>query len=173
MSKSSLLLKLSPLVTLLLLAGCATDNAGYSAGPILPGPSTTPMAAPSDLGMTTPQQPSPADKVAMAASSTQDVSPYIDAAAVPLLSTVDKTQASNAQYYALQFGRPGAPRNWVGDSGATGSVVVGPFVTVNNLNCRDFTNTVKANKQSFVRRGTACREADGSWSVVNSTGFTG
>jgi surface antigen len=175
MSKSSLLLKISPLVVVLLLAGCATDNAGYSAGPMLPGPSATPIPAPTDNSgvAAAPQQPSPADKVAMAASSTQDVTPYIDANAVPLMSTVDKTQASNAQYYALQFGRPGAPRNWAGDTGATGSVVVGPFVTVNNLNCRDFTHTVNVKKQSFVRKGTACREADGTWSVINTGGATG
>lgn len=174
MMKMPLPLKLSPMVVALLLAGCATDTATYSNQPMLPAPGTGMVGAqPADANSTMPPQPTPADKVAMAASSTQDVTPYIDPTAVPMLSTVDKTQASNAQYYALQFGRPGAPRNWVGDSGATGSVVVGPFLTVNNLNCRDFTHTVKVKGQSFVRKGTACREADGSWNVVNSGSAAG
>lgn len=169
MTKMPLLLKLSPLVATLVLAGCAADNTNYAQRPMLTGPS---VAAPT-MPTATPAQPSPADRVAMAASSTADVSPYIDAGAISQMSTVDKTQASNAQYYALQFGRPGAPRNWAGDSGATGSVVVGPFVTVNSLDCRDFTHTVKISGASFVRQGTACREPDGSWSVIKSTSGQG
>lgn len=164
MNKMPLLLKITPLAAMLVLAGCASDTTNYAQGPMLSGPS---VAAPT-MPTATPNQPSPADRVAMAASSTADVSPYIDTAAIGQMSTVDKTQASNAQYYALQFGRPGAPRNWAGDSGATGSVVVGPFLTVNSLDCRDFTHTVKISGASYVRQGTACRGPDGNWTVTKS-----
>lgn len=172
MMKLPLLLKVPPVVAALLLAGCASDAATYR-GPMLPQPGTGMSATLGQPGQTQSVQPSPADRVAIAASQARDVTPYIDPTVAPLLSTVDKTQASNAQYYALQFGRPGAPRNWAGDSGATGTVVVGPFLSVNNLDCREFTNTVKLDKQSYVRKGTACRQPDGSWTVINSSPATG
>ena len=56
-------------------------------------------------------------------------------------------------------------RNWTGDKGQSGSVAVGPYVRVNLIDCRDFTNTVTINGQSYVKKGTACREADGHWTV--------
>ena len=77
----------------------------------------------------------------------------------------DRAQASGAQYNALQFGRPGAPRAWQGDKGTSGNVMVGPYVRVNNIDCRDFTHTVKLGGQDFVKKGLACRDVDGSWSV--------
>lgn len=169
MNKVPFLLKISSVIAALVLAGCASNDANYAQGPMLSGPSITAPTMPT----ADPNQPSPADKIAMAASSTADVSPYIDSTAVAQMSTVDRTQASNAQYYALQFGRPGAARNWAGDSGATGSVVVGPFVTVNSLDCRDFTHTVKISGTSYVRQGTACREASGNWSVIKSNSASG
>ena len=50
--------------------------------------------------------------------------------------------------------------------GTTGSVAVGPYVRVNNLDCRDFTHTVKLNGTDYVKKGTACREQNGNWNVV-------
>ena len=46
-----------------------------------------------------------------------------------------------------------------------GAVTVGPYVRVNLIDCRDFTHTVTIGGQNFVKKGTACREADGSWTV--------
>jgi surface antigen len=81
------------------------------------------------------------------------------------LSAKSKEQAASAQFNALQFGRVGAPHNWVGDNGQTGAVTVGPYVRVNLIDCRDFTHTVTIAGQNFAKKGTACREADGSWTV--------
>jgi surface antigen len=47
---------------------------------------------------------------------------------------------------------------------------VGPYVRVNLIDCRDFTHTVTVGGQNYARKGTACREADGSWSVSPSVG---
>jgi len=82
------------------------------------------------------------------------------------MSDKDRLEAASAQFFALQFGRPGAPRRWSGDSGATGKITVGPFVRVNNLDCREFVHEVTIDQTSFEKRGTACREIDGSWRVV-------
>jgi surface antigen len=98
-------------------------------------------------------------------ASTSVANGFVDPAALRLMTAKDSNEANSAQFYALQFGRPGAPRQWAGDKGTTGSVAVGPYVRVNNLDCRDFTHTVKVNGQDFVRKGTACREQNGNWAV--------
>lgn len=89
---------------------------------------------------------------------------YLDSAALPQLSPAQRSAANDAQFYALQFGRPGAPRSW-NAAGASGQVSVGPYVRVNNLDCREFSHRVTVGGQTYTRSGTACREADGAWGV--------
>lgn len=91
---------------------------------------------------------------------------FLSANSMSGLSAKDRAEATSAQYYALQFGRPGAPRSWQGDTGANGKVSVGPYVRVNSLDCRDFSHTVVVGGASHENAGTACREADGNWDVV-------
>ena len=141
------------LLPALALTACAT------------APTTAPVATAPTLAAIDPAQLSaPAESRAVAASMT-DVSSFIDPGALGQLSEKSKAQAAGAQFNALQFGRVGAPRNWVGDSGQSGAVTVGPYVRVNLIDCRDFTHTVTVGGQNFVKKGTACREADGSWTV--------
>lgn len=113
-----------------------------------------------------PMVPTSAQTVQTARLTTSIANGFVDPAALALMTAKDSTEANSAQFYALQFGRPGAPRQWAGDRGTTGSVAVGPYVRVNNLDCRDFTHTVKLNGTDYVRRGTACREQNGNWNVV-------
>jgi len=94
---------------------------------------------------------------------------FVSPQAFSIMSEADKVEASSAQFFALQFGRPGAARNWKSPTGVAGSITVGPFVRVNNLNCREFTNTVTIDGAVSVKRGTSCRESDGRWFVENST----
>jgi len=149
------------LPALLALAACSST-----------GPTTRVTQAP--LVTTAPQMaslpatPSPAQSTA-AALSTTDVTPFIDPGAVGRLTEQDRSQASSAQFYALQFGRPGAPRAWKGAAGTSGQVSVGPYVRVNSLDCREFTHAVSVGGQSFSRKGTACRELDGRWTVVDAS----
>lgn len=139
---------------LLALAGCMGASATTQ---------VTPMATAVMPVIAATPGPAEANASALASTSVLD---FIDPAALSLLNDGAKTQASSAQYNALQFGRPGAPRNWKGDNGVTGQVSVGPYVRVNSLDCRDFTHTVTVSGKSFVRKGTACREVDGRWSVA-------
>ena len=100
------------------------------------------------------------------ALSATDLTDFLDPQAARALTANEKAEAASAQYYALQFGRPGAPRSWQGDGGSSGKVTVGPYVRVNQLDCREFSHEVKTSQKSFLRSGTACREGDGRWSAV-------
>lgn len=140
----------------LVLAGCSsTGTSQVVQAPV----ATQPVIA-------QPLVPTSAQNVQQARLTTSIANGFVDSAALALMSAKDSNEANSAQFYALQFGRPGAPRQWAGDRGTTGSVAVGPYVRVNNLDCRDFTHTIKIGGQDYVKKGTACREQTGNWTVV-------
>ncbi|MEO8883122.1 MAG: hypothetical protein ABI377_06900 [Devosia sp.] len=158
------ILSVLPVVALLALAGCAT-NPGYNQGPIL-GQTAAPVEAPPPDQTQVASAPS---QVVATGVENLDISAFTDPGAFKSMSDASKSQASSAQYYALAFGRVGAARTWAGDSGVTGQVNVGPFVKVNNRDCRDFTNVVNVASKSYTKRGTACRGDDGRWDVGLAT----
>jgi Surface antigen len=140
----------------LALAGCSsTGTANVAQAPVAAQPV-----------IVQPMVPTTAQAVQTARLTTSIANGFVDPAALALMTAKDSNEANSAQFYALQFGRPGAPRQWAGDKGTTGSIAVGPYVRVNNLDCRDFTHTVKINGTDYVRKGTACREQNGNWNVV-------
>ncbi|QYO77961.1 hypothetical protein [Devosia salina] len=140
----------------LVLAGCSSTGTGRVAqAPVV----TQPVIA-------QPMVPTSAQTVQTAKLTTSIANGFVDPAALALMTAKDSNEANSAQFYALQFGRPGAPRQWAGDKGTTGTVAVGPYVRVNNLDCRDFTHTVKIGGSDYVKKGTACREQNGVWNVV-------
>jgi surface antigen len=142
----------------ILLTACAT------------APQLAPAATAPTLTAIDPATLSAPAQTTAAAASMTDVSSFVDPAALSQLSEKSKVEAAGAQFNALQFGRVGAPRNWVGDNSQSGAVTVGPYVRVNLIDCRDFTHTVTVGGQSYARKGTACREADGSWTVSPVSG---
>ena len=101
------------------------------------------------------------------ANLANNISSYIGREIAEKLSKKELAEAASAQYYALQFGRVGAPRVWQGDRGASGKVFVGPYVRVNSLNCRQFTHSIIIEGQKYEQKGTACRENSGNWYVAN------
>ena len=137
------------LISVLALTGCARLGAGS------PGLQFGPDATASSV--------STADAI-----SATNILAFINPTAAAKLSKKEQAEAASAQYYALQFGRPGAPRSWQGDTGASGRVSVGPYVRVNTLDCREFSHSVTIGGVAYERNGTACREADGSWDVVDA-----
>jgi surface antigen len=147
-------------LTALLLAGCTTSGTTTQVA-------SAPVVTPQPI-ITQPAIPTSAETVQTARLTTSIANGFVDAAALSRMTAKDSNEANSAQFYALQFGRPGAPRQWAGDQGTTGSVSVGPYVRVNNLDCRDFTHTVKIGGQDYVKAGTACREQNGNW-VVEGT----
>jgi surface antigen len=152
------LLRILPAVILLLLAGCTSSAPRQvSSGPIV----TQPLV----------QQPAtlpPREQTQMAMAMT-DVSAFLDPAAMRLIGEGARTQATAAQFNALEYGRPGAPRDWQGGDGtSSGRVTVGPDLNVNNLRCRNFTHTVTVSGKAYVRAGQACREPAAGWMVTTS-----
>ncbi len=162
------LLRLTPAflaqaLALVLVAGCSMGPSNdVAAGPTLnqPNPALAqqPAITPASLPTTT--------VAATAEVAMTDVTAFLEASVIGKLSIKEKSEASSAQFNALTFGRPGAPRSWAGDKGATGQVTVGPYVRVNNIDCRDFTHTVTIAGAPYAKKGTACREADGTWNVA-------
>jgi surface antigen len=152
----SSIFRVALLLPALALTACATAPQLSTTSFTQPPPSQETLAA-------------PAQTTAAAASMT-DVSSFVDATAYGQLSAKSKAEAASAQFNALQFGRVGAPRNWTGDNGQSGSITVGPYVRVNLIDCRDYTHTVAIAGQTYISKGTACREADGSWTVSVKTG---
>ena len=80
------------------------------------------------------------------------------------LNEGDKQQAYAAQLNALNDGAPGAPVSWRNpDSGRYGTVVPGPYYEQQGRRCRSYTHSVFIDGHPETVRGTACRNADGSW----------
>ena len=157
-----ILRSISAVIAISALAACSGGGVTVSnIGPTLAQPNPALQSGSATVAT------APSQQIASAQSLT-DVTAFVDPAALNLLSPKEKSEAASAQFNALMFGRTGAPRAWQGDRGASGQVVVGPHVNVNSLTCRDFTHTVNAGGKSFTRKGTACREADDSWSVVST-----
>ncbi|MCS0501107.1 glycine zipper domain-containing protein [Ancylobacter mangrovi] len=83
------------------------------------------------------------------------------------LDDQDRQRAQAAQTQALEYGSPGAPVSWRGDSGAYGTIVPGPtYARGGSPRCREFTHTIYVDGQPQTARGTACRNPDGTWSPV-------
>jgi surface antigen len=152
-----------PLFLTLALAGCSwgPSTSDVALGPTLNQPNPA-LATPQITPASVPSN----QTVQTAETALTDVTAYLDPAVIGKLSPKEKAEAASAQFNALTFGRPGAPRAWSGDRGASGSVTVGPYVRVNSIDCRDFTHTVTLSGGTFSRKGTACRDAAGSWSVA-------
>ncbi len=151
-------LRFAPLFAALLLAGCSSSPTYEMQAQPTPIQST-PVLAPASI------QPAEPVVVAVNTQTAGDASAFVDAGAYAKLTGGDRAEAATAQINALNFGRPGAPRNW-GKGAATGSVTVGPYVQVNNTSCRNFTHVVTISGSAFTKQGTACKDAAGSWTVA-------
>jgi surface antigen len=83
------------------------------------------------------------------------------------LSDDEKTRALEAEYRALEYGQGGQPVAWKGSStGTYGEVVAAQPYRVGSQDCRQYVHTVFQNAQPKKARGTACRNADGSWTPL-------
>jgi surface antigen len=84
------------------------------------------------------------------------------------LDDEDKRRAYAAQMQALETGPSGAPVAWRNpDSGRYGNVVPGPAYQANGATCRSYSQTIYIDGNPQAARGTACRNPDRSWTVVN------
>jgi surface antigen len=83
------------------------------------------------------------------------------------LGDEEKARALEAEYRALEYGQGGQPVAWKGSStGTYGEVIAAQPYRVGSQDCRQYVHTVFQNAQPKKARGTACRNADGSWTPL-------
>lgn len=79
----------------------------------------------------------------------------------------DRRMAAAAEYRALEYGQPGAPMAWNSpNSQYRGQIVPGKPYQQGGQHCRPYTHTIYVSGQPQTVRGTACRNADGTWQTV-------
>ena len=84
------------------------------------------------------------------------------------LDRADMQYYQQAQYSALERGTPGQSLPWTNpQTGNSGSFSANaPYQNQGGQYCREFTQTINVGGQSQKAYGTACREQDGTWRVV-------
>lgn len=88
------------------------------------------------------------------------------AVATPL-SDGDRRRALEAEYHALEYAQAGQPVDWKSERGdIAGEVVAYQPYRVGSQDCRQYTHKVSYAGQSKSVGGTACRNADGSWTPL-------
>lgn len=83
------------------------------------------------------------------------------------LSDDEKARALEAEYRALEHSPAGKAVAWKGDSEAVrGEATAAQAYRVGSQDCRQYTQAVYRSGQPRIARGTACRNADGSWTPL-------
>ena len=87
-----------------------------------------------------------------------------------LLDQRDKQMAAEAAHRAMESTPTGKSVAWQNpDSGHSGTVTpTRTYQTANGNYCRDYQTTVVIDGKNERATGTACRQPDGSWRIVNS-----
>jgi len=84
------------------------------------------------------------------------------------LSRRERRTAIDAEYQALESTPAGQPVTWRDErSGRGGTVTAAQPYRVGSQDCRPYSHMIVANGSSRTARGTACRNPDGSWTLLN------
>lgn len=85
------------------------------------------------------------------------------------LDRADQMYAAQTTQGALESNKTGTVSTWTNpDSGHSGTVTpVRTFQDAQGQNCREFQQTVTIGGKTESAYGTACRQPDGSWKIVN------
>jgi len=82
------------------------------------------------------------------------------------LSSQERIQALEAEYKALEYAQAGQPTVWGDLQGRRGEVRAATPYRVGSQDCRQYAHTIVLGGQPQVLRGTACRNSDGTWSLL-------
>ncbi len=84
------------------------------------------------------------------------------------LDKADMSYATNTSQSALETAQPGQSLPWRNpNSGNSGSITPSNYYqTASGEYCREFNQTINVGGRSERGYGTACRQADGSWKIV-------
>jgi len=85
------------------------------------------------------------------------------------LDARDQAYANQTAQRALEYNTVGAAAQWQNpDSGHSGMVTpTRTYQTADGRYCREYTQSVTIGGRSETAYGTACRQPDGSWQIVN------
>jgi surface antigen len=85
------------------------------------------------------------------------------------LDKVDRQEAGRAQYGGLEYGKSGESRQWYNpDSGNGGSFTPEPaYQNKSGQYCREYQQNITVGGKNETAYGKACRQADGTWKVIN------
>lgn len=86
------------------------------------------------------------------------------------MDKADRLAAEQARYAALENYQTGESSYWYNpDSGNQGSFTPQPAYQTNvGQYCREYTQNITIGGQTETGYGTACRQPDGSWKIVNN-----
>lgn len=144
-------IRVALLSALLAVSGCGTLGKGGPGAAITPAPAATPPAG---------------SKVATTIISAMGGG-LVGGSIGSGLSDADKRKALEAEYKALEYTASGQKVTWKSDSsGRSGEVVAAQPYRVGSQDCRQYTHTVFNGTAGATARGTACRNADGSWTPL-------
>lgn len=84
------------------------------------------------------------------------------------LDAADRAYLQRTTQDSLEYNKTGQTANWSNpDSGHSGTVTPTATVqTADNTPCREFESTVRIDGKEETATGTACRQPDGSWRIV-------
>ena len=85
------------------------------------------------------------------------------------LDSADRARMAEAQQRSLEYERTGTTTAWVNpDTGNSGSITPTKYYQNSaGQPCREYTQTVDVSGRSETAYGTACRDANGDWVLVN------
>ena len=148
-----------PAVLALALVGCEGYGHKQTGGAVLGGAAGGLLG--SKVGSGTGQLAATAAGVLLGALTGSEVGKSLD--------RVDEMHASRTAHVALERAPSGAATTWTNpDSGHSGSVMpVRTYQTASGQYCREYQQTVTVGGETKSGYGTACRQPDGSWKIVN------
>ncbi len=87
----------------------------------------------------------------------------------PMLDDTESNAMTETLAYALENARTGEESSWVNpDTGHSGVIVpLATYVNDAGLDCREYIQTIVIDGQEAQAYGTACRQPDGTWLIVN------
>lgn len=84
------------------------------------------------------------------------------------LTRQEQLIAINAEYHALETASAGDPIEWSDEkTGNSGTVTAAQPYRVGSQDCRPYSHVIRVEGPAQSVRGTACRNPDGSWTVLN------
>lgn len=82
------------------------------------------------------------------------------------LTGSDRKKALEAEYRTLEYSPAGKVVSWSGAGSTSGDVMAAQPYQVGSQNCRQYTHSFTIAGAPHSARGTACRNADGSWTPL-------